>query len=361
MGKVRAQRPLALTVFFWVAILSVPVIAMVIGIGYMSYWTIPTVSVLIEGDPLFVYDREIGYVARPNSSSKWTVLGTDGKPTLQYSVHTDRRGARVANRGDQGADRADILIVGDSFTWGHGVEGHETFAFKTMSALGKSGANLALASYGTTHSLQMMRRNRDLKPSLVIFPLTRDHLWRNVSACGRSYYSFCLDYSHVAWDAKGEPYIATPRSDGITRVQRQARAQREHLDPVTWIVHGLDVVIAQVRFKVANAIAVDRVKQDVALEFLIRQMALSASEMNASLLIAYLPDESMSPSPEMLARSAQTFGYRFLDLSNEFLKLEPATRSQLYLPKDGHPNAAGHALMAQELIAFIRRENLLPR
>lgn len=251
-------------------------------------------------------------------------------------------------------------MLGDSFAWGHGVEGDETFAHKTIDALGVSGANLALAGYGTTHSLQILRRHRHLAPRLVILALVRDHLWRNVSACGRSYYPFCLDYSHVAWDPKGQPYIASPRSDGVGRVQLRLRAEQGRVDPITWITHGIDVVAARIRFNAANAVAVDRERQDAAFEFLVRQMAMTTGEMQAALLIVYLPDASMAPPPEMLVPSAQKLGYRFLDLSPAFARLG-AGRSKLYLPNDGHPSVSGHALIAQEIIAFIRQERLLPQ
>jgi lysophospholipase L1-like esterase len=82
--------------------------------------------------------------------------------------------------------------------------------------------------------------------------------------------------------------------------------------------------------------------------------------MKAALLIVYLPDESMAPSPEMLSPSAEKLGYRFLDLSPAFAKPAAGARPKLYLPNDGHPSTAGHALIAQELIAFIRQEKLLP-
>jgi hypothetical protein len=353
-GKIRAA-------FFWAIVISLPTMVFVVGIGYVSYWSIPPFRVSIEGDPFFSYDPEAGYVARPNSTTKWTVFGADGNTTLQFQVHTDRRGARVANRGEQNPERVDIVMVGDSFTWGYGVEGHETFAFKTIGALGGSGANLALAGYGTTHSLQLLRRNRDLAPKLVIYGVGRDHLWRNVSSCGRSAYPFCLDYAHVAWNEKGRPYIAFPRSDGVARVHRQMRAEQGGLDPATWIVHGLDVIVAQLRSRAADATASHRDKQDAALEFLIEQMASTAGEMKAALLIVYLPDQSMSPPPEMLSPSAQKFGYRFLDLSEAFMKVGAAARPKLYLPNDGHPSVAGHALIAQKLVAYIRREQLLPR
>jgi hypothetical protein len=139
------------------------------------------------------------------------------------------------------------------------------------------------------------------------------------------------------------------------------RAERSGLDPVTWIVHGLDVIVAQVRFRAANAAASDTEKQGAAFEFLIREMASTASEMKAALLIVYLPDRSMAPPHEMLSPSAQKFGYRFLDLSEAFMKLGVDERAKLYLPNDGHPSVAGNALIAQEIVAYIRREQLLSR
>src|SRR4026209_1412558 len=73
MTRSDPHRGAALTVLFWAAILSVPMIAMVIGIGYLTYWTIAPFRVLAEGDPLFAFDAEIGYVARPNSSTRWAI------------------------------------------------------------------------------------------------------------------------------------------------------------------------------------------------------------------------------------------------------------------------------------------------
>jgi hypothetical protein len=347
------------TAVYYLLMLLIPLIIMWIGIGYVSYWTIPSVPVSVEGDSYYAFDSEIGYAARPNSSTKWTVFGVDGKVTLQYHAYTDRRGARVVNRGEQTPDHVDVLLIGDSFTWGYGVEGHETFAFKTISALGGNGINLALASYGTVHSLQMLRRNRDLKPKLVIFLFTNDHLWRNVSACARSYYPFCLDVAHLAWDSTGRAYIAAPRSDGVARIQRQVQAEQGRLDPATWVMHGLDVIVSQLRFKAANAVALDLNKQSAALESLIQQMATTTSAMRAVLLIVSLPDVSMAPPPEILPQSAKKFDYRFLNLAEPFMKLGATARSKLYLPNDGHPSQAGHALVAQELIAYIRKEQLL--
>jgi hypothetical protein len=186
-ARAEADRGIGLTILFWAAMLSIPLIVMAIGIGYVSYWTIPPFRVHAEGDPLFAFDPEIGYVARPNSSTKWTILDADGRPGLQFHIiHTDQRGARVARSSERSPDHVDVLLLGESFTWGHDVEDEETFAFNTIAAFGGSGMNLALAGYGTTQSLLMLRRHRDLAPGLVVLPLNQDTLWRNVSTCARS-------------------------------------------------------------------------------------------------------------------------------------------------------------------------------
>jgi hypothetical protein len=165
----------------------------------------------------------------------------------------------------------------------------------------------------------------------------------------------------VAWDREGRPYIARPWSNGVARVQLQMRAERGGLDPLTWMIHGLDVMVARVRLQIANTTALDQARQNAALEFLIEQMAGATRDMKAALLIVYIPDQSMSPPPELLARSAAKLGYGFLDLSPAFMQVEAAARQDLYLKNDGHPSAAGHALIAEKLIAFVRRERLLPR
>ena len=72
------------TALFWAAILLVPVSAILIGTGYISYWTIPPFRVLAEGDPLFAFDPEIGYVARP--SCTWSARASRSGGIVMPSV-----------------------------------------------------------------------------------------------------------------------------------------------------------------------------------------------------------------------------------------------------------------------------------
>src|SRR5215216_6358964 len=145
---------------FWIVILSAPLSGAVIFIGATRYWSIaPSSYGQIEGDPIVVYDPEVGFVPRPNSSSVSTGFAPNGMPIFHYNLYTDSRGARVSRPGEQTPGQIDILFIGDSFTWGHGVQNEQTFAAKIANALGLSGANLAMGSYGGPQALQMLRRN----------------------------------------------------------------------------------------------------------------------------------------------------------------------------------------------------------
>ena len=336
---------------FWSITAALPLSFLIMAIAATSYWTIPAYPLRFEGDPLFAYDPEIGFVSRPNGR---VILGrTFGG---QFRVYTDRRGARVSAPSEQTPDRVDILFIGDSYTWGDGADYEDTFAFKTPKKLGRTGANLALAAYGTTQSLQVLRRNLNRKPKLVVYTLISDHLRRNVSSCAPSFYPFCLDTAYVAFESASHAKIHLPQTNGVRRVQLQLRHDLARLDPITWIVHGIDVAIGRALLFRANNNAADPVAQRSALEYLLGEMAAAVEGAGAKLLIVFVPMSSERPSPE-LVEWTKKHGIKFLDISVS-LK-ERASVEEFYLP-DRHPSPAGHEQIATEIAALIRSTALLP-
>jgi hypothetical protein len=341
-------------------LLALPIAALLLCIGTVGYWTIPAAPFHAEGDPLISYDPEIGFVPRPNSVTRRTDFDSQGAAVVSYHVFNDRRGARVTRPGDQSPAHPDILFIGDSVTWGHGVENEETFSYRVPLKLGATGANVSMGSYGTTQVLQMLRRNQDLAPKLIVYPFITDHLERNVLACARSYYPFCLDLSHVVRDQQGRLKIAPPWSDGVTRTQLQARADIGRLDPLTWVTHGVDVAYGRVLWAVAKNTLAIPAERDLALEYLLREMTESAKSFGSALMIVYVPQTSNDTKPEAIFRSAVKLGLPILDLSEAFRARQSIPSAPaLYIPEDGHPSAAGHALIADEIVAFVGQEGFL--
>jgi hypothetical protein len=346
----------------WVILVAATTAILVVSIGVAGYWTIPAAPFRAEGDPLITYDREIGFVPRPHGRTRRIHLDRDGRVILSFHVFNDRRGARVTRPGMEAPTRPEILFVGDSFTWGQGVENEDTFADRAAALLGAGGANVSMGSYGTTQSLQMLRRNQDLAPTLVVYSFITDHLERNVQPCARSVYPFCMDVSHVVWDPEGRPRVAPPWSDGATRARLQARADDGWLDPVTWVVHGVDVVYGRVLWTVAKHGLADRLKREQALEYLLGEMVKTAESIASQTLVVYIPQGPNDSMPDALPRSTTKLRVPLLDLSATFRAHRSIPGAPpLYIPNDGHPSVAGHALVADEIASFVRQHQLLGR
>jgi hypothetical protein len=334
-------------------------VTLLVGLGLAASWSSPAASVRLEGDDLIVYDPEIGFVPPPSSRTRRTYLGPDGRPQLVYHLFTDERGARITHAGAKTAERTEIVTIGCSFTWGHGMENEDTFAARLSTSLGAPVANFAMGSYGTVQSWQMLHRHRDLEPKLAIYGFVTDHLRRNVVPCAPSYDPFCLDYAHVVWGRDGRPAIAPPASDGVRRARLQGQARLRWLDPVTWTLHGLDVAYGRLSLIRGRALETDVAKQEAALEFLLERMAGTADAMGAKLLVVHIPTAN-APPPAVLSRAVARLDLPFLDLTAAFARDHPnPATSPFYIP-DGHPSAAAHALIAAEIVAFVRRERLWP-
>ncbi len=222
-------------------------LSVIAGVWVAGYLTVPNPQMTIDGGNFLAFDREIGLVARPSHHARRSEGATPNRPAMTYDIYTDDRGARVDGPEQQhSAAHSDIVTLGCSFTWGQPIESRDTYASRLARRLGVSNSNLALAGYATTQSLLLLKRNRDLKPRLVIYGFIYAHLDRNVEACGPTYHPFCMGVAHVAWDGEGKPYIAPPPSDG-------ARRAYDHLmgtgwNPVAWLMHGLDVIRGRIEY-----------------------------------------------------------------------------------------------------------------
>lgn len=332
---------------FWTLTLSVPIIVTAIGIDLAAYRPFPPTTIWVEGDPIIAFDPDIGHVPFPEGKSR------RGGHLYEMRYYTDKRGARVSRPGEQTGDRTDVIFIGDSFTWGDGVAGGDTFAYGVGKRLGLPIANFGMGSYGTTQSVQMLRRNLDLAPRLIVYSFIDDHLWRNVLHCARSYYVFCQDISHVTWEKDG-PRIAPPFSNGVRRLQMHVEAQQRGLWPLTWLVHGFDVIFGRVLFSMDKD-ANDPEKRRAALEFLLDEMSKTAKSINAELLVVYIPAATKAPPAELL-QSIKKLNLQFVDLVPAF---QVPHEKPLYIPQDGHPSVERHALIADQIAAAVRERGLL--
>jgi hypothetical protein len=78
------------TLIFWGILVALPIAAILAGIGTIAYWTVPAAPFVLQGQPLIVYDPEIGFVPYPNTVTRRTDMDRKGDVTLSYTVRHSR-------------------------------------------------------------------------------------------------------------------------------------------------------------------------------------------------------------------------------------------------------------------------------
>lgn len=333
-------------------------ITLLVGIEVSAYLTVWPPAMSAVGDGTTVYDPEIGVVARPSAHTRHVYPAIADRAAFAFDIDTNDRGARVDGPGQRSARQYDIMTVGDSFTWAYALANPDSYAARLGRELGASVANFALASYGTTQSLQILERNLDLKPRLVVYGIIAHHFERNVWPCAPSYYEFCLDVSHVSWDDADRPYIAPPFSNGVRRLQ--VHQAGDYRSPVRWLAHGADVIFGRLYYAWSRYREPDDAKKAEAMQFLLHRMNRAVAASGAQLLVVFLPTNYYGP-PAALPGIVDKVGngIRYLDLTPAFERNRREGGPNPYIVGDGHPGVAGHALIAAEIAKYVRREGLL--
>lgn len=138
--------------FFWFVLLAILGLCSLVGVSLSGYGGLRAPLVRDSGDPIILYDPEIGFVPNPASSPFRQKLDTQGKVIAENHSYTDSHGARASVPGMAGPSRPEILFGGSSYTWGLGVPNDQTFAARIGSTLGVPVENFGMLSYGFTQS-----------------------------------------------------------------------------------------------------------------------------------------------------------------------------------------------------------------
>jgi hypothetical protein len=286
---------------------------------------------------------------------------------LAYHVFTSDRRARVSRQGERTAPEVSLLTVGDSFSWGHGVENEDTYTARLAARWGLPAANLAFSAYGTVQSRQMLERSLDLRPRLVLYGFIADHMKRNVSPCAPAYGPLCLPFSFAGVDESGQPVLRRPDP-------RLFAVNRRFWDEFFFAKSlGPRQVLAAAEAEWERLARTPRPEADDApatreriLEWLLRDMARAAGTVGARLIVLNIPyfeRGGTGPMPAPLKEALAAVPAPNLSV----LDLAPAVQRHyadpaaplLRFERDRHPNPAAHALIADAIDGFVRDRGLL--
>jgi RimJ/RimL family protein N-acetyltransferase len=130
-------------------------------------------------NPLARFDPEVGWSYIPN----YSVTQEVGDDRRSVAMHFDDLGCRVAD-SDTPTDRnaPTALFVGDSFTFGHGVNFEDSFVGRLAQRrdFRLQVVNLGVQAYGTDQALLLLKRQfRRFNTRLVVLTFTNMQIERN--------------------------------------------------------------------------------------------------------------------------------------------------------------------------------------
>jgi SGNH hydrolase-like domain, acetyltransferase AlgX len=305
---------------------------------------------------------------------------------FETTVRINKAGLRGEEIAPGHEDGCRILALGDSFTFGMGVEGAESYIAQLDSELNTSGhpvqgLNGGTPGLGMPQEVRWLERHPDLAPDLVLLAIfvgndlqdaTREWgTWEVVGgrATPSGTYARLRDWLYF----HSHLYVLL-KSHLPPGVQRPVRALLGWDEPWTvrsaragfgiYAKQGSDLMTEAVD---ATSTALDRLlalsqeRSFTLAAMLIPDEAQVDPELWRSSLAALGLDESALDPEEpnrVLGRMLAERGLPTLDL------LEPIRRGyrdgqRLYFPEDRHWNAEGHRLGARELAAFLERNGLI--
>lgn len=294
-----------------------------------------------EGPPVAVHDPLLGWRLRP--------LARERHRTAEYdvAVRVNAQGFRADRVYSEvpptGVSR--VVAVGNSFTYGQGVEAHEAFpALLERGLPATEVVNLGVAGYGTDQQLLMLEsRGLRFRPEVVLLGLYMTNVFRNDDAVhgrfGKPVFRLGpegeLVLANVPVPAAGA--AAVPRETGIVARSPLLSKVWDRLE-----YRGFGEVWA------TTAAILDR-------------FAAVCRARGARLVVVVIPTEQavqggalgralQAQSLRRLAAILPAGGQLTVVDTTPALLAARESGGLVYFPLDGHLNAAGHAVVAREIV-----------
>ncbi|MFQ5512799.1 MAG: SGNH/GDSL hydrolase family protein [Myxococcota bacterium] len=293
-----------------------------------------------------------------------------GKPEFAFAVRHDERGLRIPVAGPRPGDRPfRILVLGDSFAYGIGVEEEESFVAGIERAFPRVRTfNAGVAGYGTSQELQTLRElGPELAPDFVLLAF----FWNDVPT---SLYAdvprFTLEGGQLTYHPPG-PNDERPVFHG------------KHVPPAilnhSYAYRFLSDRWKMLRLRVALLVGADRIRFEMlrpenleqawALErALLAEIARECRRQGAGFLFVVIPDQvqvdhnaevvGLRPEDyrvqERLATIAREQGFEILDLLPGLRDAAERSSAPLYYRIDRHLTPAGHRAAGQLIVEALR-------
>jgi hypothetical protein len=268
----------------------------------------------------FVVDAEVGWRMRPGHSFRWRI-----EQSNLYVSDEDgyRTWEEIEPRREFSRSERRIVLIGDSFTFGTGVDYGETYG-ALLESRRTAVKNLAMPGFGIDQMwLTLDRRAIALDPNLVIVAFIDDDFDRSLTAYrpieGLNKPTFVLDGGLRAMAASDRP------SPPLRLLQERSWLWSAGRSLTRTLAYQLPI---------GDWYTLNRE--------LLRAMVARCRGANVALLVVRLPQRS--PKPFLtLAREMRSLGASYLDLSSA------PPPFPIHFATDDHIDARGHRWVAERL------------
>ncbi len=369
----------------WLLGLGAFVVSVALGEGLLS---LIYPQVYRRPPKIWQFDAELGWAHVPGGRGRLVT------PEFSVEIAINSAGLRdseYAQAKEPGVRR--ILLFGDSFAEGWGVESADALSSRLQSCLRQGGErvevlNFGVAGYGTDQAyLAFQKLGKRFQPDLVIALFYGNDLWNNASPRGIGAEQGYKPYFRPQRDGRlllqGVPvrktrYWDADRHKNAPYVERARQYLRTHWHLYALVEKALkpEMPAAQQTKFYDGLYGVDAAGKwqpvwDLT-GFILRDFAESVRKTDADFLLVYAPSivqieeqnwvdkralhgldgayDLKKPNRQLDALSRR-YGLTMIDLYDDF-KRASAGRD-LYL-RDSHWNEEGHLLAAQSLCGFLQ-------
>ncbi len=306
-------------------------------------------------------DPELGFRLKPNSD----VL-IEGHPDYRYSV---KPYLNLPDRGFRGNIATRPLVgvaLGDSFTFGVGVDAEDAWPEQLSRLAGRNFANLAVPGYGPPQYTEILKRyGIPLRPKIVLYAVSQNDL-RDSAVFAR-------------WKQEGGPYRSEPGETHFLGTNgflaRHSRLYQvilvPRIDPIFLEADKETLIFSQERlarpqpklgWEVAQRaiLSAQLITEQEGATFVLLLLP-SKEQTYRHLLRAELnrPDENdLDKVNRLVWQLCEKDNLRCLDLTPRFMD-RARDGEQLYFRVDGHWNSEGHRLAARTIYDYLVKNRLL--
>ncbi|HXF47565.1 MAG TPA: SGNH/GDSL hydrolase family protein [Burkholderiaceae bacterium] len=260
------------------------------------------------------------------------------------------RGREIAQKKQLGATR--VLVLGDSYVWGFGVQDDEVFTSRMESFCpGIEAVNFGVSGYSTDQELLLYRdKGAAYGPDVVVLVLAGNDYEDNARSKVYVYYhkpAFILDGDRLV--LTNDP---VPQSNVLLRTLAQI-AQRSYVltqmnRTIEAMARGASAApkAAPTPGQATEALAATRpfprtAGQAITVR-LVRELATAVRSTGSQFVVVFT--DGQGEVARELTRAVADPAIVYVYLDDVFREAESG---DLHLPQDFHWNAAGHALVAQ--------------